>query len=191
MKKRQWIIGLFTLTLLAVTVGFSISSARDKESSSPVSPVPASESLDVHRYSAFFHFIVDLQKQASALEGEGKKGDSLREYVKNQAELNDEEARKLYEISAACVEAVSQQDAKALLVIQKFQSQFPGKRVPVGVKLPPPSPELKLLQRGRDQIILAAKKELVSALGESFDRVAKFAETRLSLNMQSDASFKR
>jgi hypothetical protein len=191
MKKRQWIISLFTLTLLAGTVGFSISSARHKESSSPISPVPASESLDVHRYSAFFHFVVDLQKQASALEGEGKRGDSLREYVKTQAGLNDEEARKVGEISRSCVEAVSQQDAKALIVIQKFQSQFPGKRVPVGVKLPPPPPELKPLQRERDQIILAAKKELVSALGESFDRVAKFAETQLPINIQPDASFKR
>ena len=103
-----------------------------------------------------------------------------------QASLNDEEARKLDEIAVACVEVVSQQDAKALLVIQKFQAQFPGGKIPAGVKPPPPPPELKVLQQERDQIILDARNRLATALGEtSFGKVTKFAERRITLTSQS------
>lgn len=140
-------------------------------------------------YSAFFHFVVDLQKEAAQLEDEGKKGDTLRSYIQTQSGLNDEEARKLNEIAVACVEQVSQQDARALLVIQKFQTQFPGGKVPAGVKLPPPPPELTELQQERDQIILAAKSQLATDLGDaSFDKVAKFAERRIVFKPQTGSS---
>lgn len=142
-------------------------------------------------YSAFFHFVVDLQKQANDLESEGKKGESLRSYVQTQAGLNDEEARKLNEIAAACVEQVSRQDAKALLVIQAFQSQFPGGKVPGGIKLPPPPPELKTLQEERDQIILAARSQLANDLGVGFDKLARFAERRIAFKAQPGAPDRR
>lgn len=103
--------------------------------------------------------------------------------------MNDEEARKLNEIAVACVEQVSKQDARALVVIQKFQSQFPGGRVPAGMKLPPPPPELMELQQERDQIILAAKSQLAAELGDaSFDKVAKFAERRIAFKPQTGSS---
>ena len=140
-------------------------------------------------YSAFFHFVVELQKEATDLEKEGKKGDTLRSYIQTQSGLNYEEARKLNETAGACVEQVSQQDARALIVIQKFQSQFPGSKVPAGVKLPPPPPELTELQQERDQIILAAKSQLAADLGDaSFDKVAKFAERRIAFKPQTGSS---
>jgi len=137
-------------------------------------------------YSAFFHFVVDLQKEATDLANEGKKGDTLRRYIQTQSGLTDEEARKLNEIAVACVEQISQQDARALIIIQKFQTQFPGGKVPAGIKLPPPPPELTELQQERDHIILAAKSQLAGELGDaSFDKVAKFAERRIAFKPQT------
>ncbi len=154
----------------------------------PVAP-PQSRPPEQVLYSAFFHFVVELQKEATDLEKQGKKGDTLRNYIQTQSELNDEEARKLNEIAGACVEQVSQQDARALVVIQKFQSQFPGGKVPAGIKLPPPPPELTGLQQERDQIILAARSQLAAELGEaSFDKVAKFAERRIAFKPQTGSS---
>ena len=191
MKTRQWIVSLFALGLLAGTVGF-ISAAHNKKVVTQEAPPPPSEPPAEVVYSAFFHFVVELQRQAAELDNEGQEGYFLRDYVKTQTGLTDQEARRLGEISAACVEAVSQQDGKALVVIQKFRSQFPGGRIPAGVKIPPPPPELKVLQQERNQIILAAKGKLAIALGEtSFDRVATFARSRITFNTQPIPSDKR
>ena len=192
MKKRHWTVSLLALVLLAGTGGFSITAPRSQKAASQEGPAPSAEPPAAVVYSAFFHFVVDLQQQAAELESEGKKGESLRGYVQTQASLNDEEAQKLDEIAAACVEEVSRQDAKALAVIQVFQARFPGGRIPVGVKLPPPPPELKVLQQERNQIILAARNKLVTALGETgFDKAAKFAERRIAHSVQSVPSDKR
>lgn len=186
MTKRQWIVSVLALVLLAGTVGYSITTPGSQKPPLQQAPMPPPRPPAEVIYSAFFHFVVDLQQQAAELESEGKKGESLRGYVQTQAGLDDEEARKLGEIAATCVEEVSQQDAKALVVIQKFQSQFPGGKIPTGVKIPPPPPELKLLQQEHDQIILAARSKLVAALGETgFDKVARFAARRIVLSVQS------
>jgi|ERR1041384_3237259 hypothetical protein len=168
------VASLFTVSMISVPKQASVQQ--------PLSP-PESRPPEQVVYSAFFHFVVDLQKQAGELESEGKKGESLRGYVQKETGLSDEEAAELSEISAACVEAVSQQDAKALLVIQQFQAQFPGGKVPRGVKLPPPPPELKALQEERDQMILSARNQLVSVLGETvFGNLERFAKSRVAIN---------
>lgn len=126
------------------------------------------------------------------MEREGEKGDSLRGYVKDQASLSDEEAEKLDEIAATCVEEVSRQDAKAIAVIQTFQSQFPGGKIPAGVKIPPPSKELKALQQERNEIILAARNKLVTDLAETgFNRVAKFVKSSIAPGVKPALSVKR
>lgn len=179
--------GIFVCSAIIVAGLLTVSMMAHPKKVSPQQPgsPPDSRPPEQVIYSAFFHFAVDLQKQAAELENEGKKGDSLRGYVQTEAGLNDDDARRLTEISAACVEAVAEQDARALLVIQEFQSQFPGGKVPRGVKLPPPPPELKILQRERDQIILAARSQLATALGETgFDRLARFAEKRIAFKLQ-------
>ena len=190
MRKTSLIIALCLVALSIASLTFNINTRTGHASSQKPSLSPKiSEAV---MYSAFFHFVVDLQRQATEIERGGDKGDSLRAYVQTQASLNDEEARKLDEIAAACVEEVSQQDAKALVVIQAFQSQFPGGKIPAGATPPPPPPELKVLQQERDQIIMNAKSKLVSALGEtSFDKVEKFAERRVAVNVQAAPPDKR
>lgn len=174
------LVGLLAVGMMATTKPIP-----PRQAASPPDSRPPEQVV----YSAFFHFVVDLQKEAADLESEGKKSDTLRSYIQTQSGLNDEEARKLNEIAVACVEHVSQQDARALIVIQKFQTQFPGGKVPAGMKLPPPPPELTELQQERDRIILAAKSQLAAELGDaSFDKVARFAERRIAFNPQSGSS---
>jgi hypothetical protein len=106
--------GLLAVGMMATPKPIS----RQQPASTPRSLPP-----DQVVYSAFFHFVVDLQKEASQLEDEGKKGDTLRSFVQTQSGLNDEEARKLNEIAVACVERVSQEDARAV-VLRLFRIQL-------------------------------------------------------------------
>lgn len=192
MKKRQWIVGLFALALLAGTVAFNTSAARSPKAASQDTPALPAKPPAAVVYSAFFHFVVGLQQHAAELEREGEKGDSLRVYVQTQAGLSDHEARKLDEIATACIEKVARQDARALAVIEEFRSQFPGGKIPAGTKVPSPPPELKVLQQERDQIILAARRKLATVMGETgFGKVEEFAERRITLNVQQIPSDKR
>jgi len=180
--EKKWIVSLFAVVLLAASIGFSITIPRAQR-------VVPGEEPDLKRtaavYSAFFDLVVDLENQASELESEGAKGESLRSYVQTQANLTDYQAKKLVVIAAACVEQVAQKDARALQVIQESQSQFPGGRIPKGSQIPPPSPELKVLQQERDQIILAARDSLSNALGAaSFDNVEQFAKRRIGISVR-------
>lgn len=186
MKKQKWIFSLFAVVLLVGTAGFSINAPRIQKAPLGEAPLHAPRAAVV--YSSFFYLVVDLEKKASELESEGAKGDSLRSYVQTQANLNDDEARKLKAVAAACVEQIARQDAKALEVIQRLQSQFPGGRIPKGVKLPPPPPELRILQLERDQIILAAKNELDSVLGVAgSEKIEQFARSLTSIRPTPDA----
>lgn len=183
MRKASLITAMCLVALAIASLTFNTSTPVSKASSQNPSLSP--QTPEAVRYSAFFHFVVDLQRQAAEIERAGERGDSLRTHLQTQASLNDEEARKLDEIAAACVEEVSQQDAKALVVIQAFRSQFPGGKIPAGVKPPPPPPELKILQQERDQIILAARSKLVGALGETgFNKVATFVKNRIASGIQ-------
>lgn len=181
--KKKWIVGLSAIVLLAASVGFSITTPRAQKGVPDEGP-DLKPRIAV-AYSAFFHMIVDLENQALELESEGAKGETLRGYVQTQANLTDDQARKLGVIAAACVEQIERQDAKALQVIQNSQSQFPGGRIPKGKQIPPPSPELKILQQELDQIILAARDSLSNALGAgSFNNVEQFATRRIGLSVR-------
>jgi len=180
---KKLIVSLSAVVLLAASVGFSITTSRAQRVVPGEEPDLKPRTAVV--YSAFFHMVVDLEKQALDLESEGAKGETLRSYVQTQANLTDYQAGKLAAIAAACVEQVAQKDARALQVIQESQSQFPGGRIPKGSQIPPPSPELKVLQQERDQIILAARDSLSNALGAaSFDNVEQFATRRIGLSVR-------
>ena len=181
--KKKWIVTLCAVVLLAASVGFSITKPRAPRGAPDEGSTPKPRPAVV--YSAFFQMVVDLEKQALELESEGEKGQTLRTYVQMQANLTDDQASKLSAIAAACVEQVDRQDAKALQVIEKLRSQFPGGRIPKGSKIPPPPPELKVLQQERDEIVLTARTALSNALGPSvFNNVEQFATSRISLSVR-------
>jgi hypothetical protein len=178
--KKGWLIGLSAVLLLVASVGFSVTRR-------PSQLAPGKQATPTQReaafYSAFFHMVTDLQKQALDLEKEGEKGESLRGYVQTQANLTDGQTRELNAIATACVAKVARQDAKAIQIIEKSNARFPEGKVPKGTKMPPPSPELKVLQQERDEIVLAAKDSLVEALGTAaFANVEQFAKRNITLH---------
>jgi hypothetical protein len=171
--------------MLIGTGAFSVTARREQPSHLPpdiaVADERAAEPLPAQVvYSAFFHFVVELQRQAVEIERNAEDSDSVRNHIRREAGLSSQESSKLHQIAQTCVGDVAVQDAKAVAVIQKFRSQFPGGRIASGMKLPPPPPELTGLQQERDQIILRARNNLISVLGESgFKKVESFIERRI------------
>jgi hypothetical protein len=185
-QMKKWFVGEALVCLLALSVGFNITTTRGSRLSPGQvtsgaqkvgegvisSPKPRAAVV----YGGFFQLVVDLQKHASELESDGANSDSVRGYVQTEVNLSDNDMAKVNDVAARCVELVAQQDNKALAVIQEFKSQFPGGRIPKGVHLPPPPSELKTLQDERDQIILAAKNELENSVGAAAsEKIARFA----------------
>ena len=102
-------------------------------------------------YSALFHHIVAVKEQAEAEERQGKDARSLRSTFREKADLSDVQAHLLEAIATNCVREVAAEDARAQVIINAFKSRFPPGRLPPGVKLPPPPPELKQMQEERER----------------------------------------
>jgi hypothetical protein len=117
-------------------------------------------------YSIFFHYVVDVKKHADELKLSGKDDSFMRSYFQREARLDDRQARALDDISSEVLREVEQQDRKALAVIERFSTQFPGGKVPKGMTLPPPPPELQVMQQERDAMLLKGRDRLRAILGE-------------------------
>jgi hypothetical protein len=182
MKKTTLVIAVCLIALAAASLTLNKENAR--AATAQDLPYPPIYVPDPVKYSTFFHFVVDLQKQANELERAGKDGSSLRMHIQIEAGLDYEEARMLNEIAAACIEKVDQQDRKAMAVIEKFRSQFPGGRIPTGKKLPPPPPELQAMQQERDMIILIARDQYRYSVGDNgYTKVEDFIRREIVPNI--------
>jgi hypothetical protein len=180
MNKKYLVIVFCLAALAAAPLTFGIKTTASQASAQE--PSPRDVGVPDHvKYSAFFHYVVELNQQAQDLERSGKDGTSLRMYVQIHAELDYEQARILNEIAAACVRELEQQDRKAIAVIEKFRAQFPGGKVPKGVTLPPPPPELRAMQNKRNEIILRARdKYRLTAGDNAFTNVNDFVESQIA-----------
>lgn len=109
----------------------------------------------------------------------------VRTSTEKEANLTDEQILALADIALACAEQLQQQDAKARQIIAAFRARFPDKQIPPGVPLPPPPPELKLLQAERNAIILRARNRLREAFGEEvFKRFDEAVKRRTAVKAQ-------
>jgi hypothetical protein len=190
MKKTAMIVAMCLVVLAATSLTFNKERARavsSQQRPSPMVYVP-----DAVKYSAFFHFVVDLNKQADELERAGKDGSSLRKHIQLEAGLDYQTAQVLNKVAAACIKEVDEQDKKAMAVIERFRAQFPGGKVPVGETLPPPPPELNEMQIERDMIILRARDEIRVAVGDAgFSQMNDFVEHEIAPNIRSSGTEKR
>jgi hypothetical protein len=131
-------------------------------------------------YSALFHHVADVIQQADEIQRQGKNASSLRSMFQEKASLSEAQARVLDTVATGCVREVAVQDARAQQIINEFRLRFPPGRLPPGVKLPPPPPELKQMQEERDAMILRARDRLRVALGENeFQRFDEFVTKRV------------
>jgi hypothetical protein len=138
--------------------------------------VPYMFFFDQHKFN--------LQK-AAELEKSGKDGSKFRGRFKRLAALSDEEALILDQVTSDCEQELAQQDAKAQAVIDSYRARYPAGELPEGVTLPPPPPELTVMQQERDSIILRARDRLRSMFGEQeFTRFDKFVRERGSSSIR-------
>jgi hypothetical protein len=91
----------------------------------------------------------------------------------------------LDQVTFECEEELAQQDAKAQAVIDNFRKHFPVGPLPEGVTLPPPPPELTVMQEERNAIILRARDRLRTAYGDqAFAKFDAFVKTLGVSNVQ-------
>src|SRR3954470_2264190 len=107
MKKITLVIAVCLIALAAASL--TLNKERVSAASSQDVPYPPAYVPDAVKYSAFFHYAVDLQEQANELQRAGKDGSALRMHIQIEAGLDYEEARMLNEIAIACIKEVDQQ----------------------------------------------------------------------------------
>lgn len=136
-------------------------------------------------YSALFHHVVAVRQQAEAEELQGRDARSLRSIFREKADLSEVQAHLLDGIATDCVREVAAQDARAQVIISAFKARFPPGRLPLGVKLPPPPPELTQMQEERNAMILRARDRLRLSLGEDeFQRFEGMVTRQVASSIQ-------
>ena len=126
-----------------------------------------------------------MKEQADEAERQGKDASSLHSIFRKKADLSEAQARTLDAIATECVREVAAQDARAQIIINAFKARFPPGKLPAGVKLPPPPPELRQMQQERDAIIMRARERLRLVFGDQeFQRFDRFVTERVATTMQ-------
>lgn len=201
MNRRQIAISLCITTLIAGAIFWwtpapkaalpQAQKLQDQEQSAHHQPqrIPAPPQVV---YSALFHHVVAVKEQAEVEERQGKDASSLRSLFRDRADLSDVQAHLLNAIATDCVREVAVQDARAQEIINAFRLRFPPGRLPIGVKLPPPPPELAQMQEERDAMILRAGERLRLALDENeFQRFEGFVMRRVAAAIEPAALYPR
>lgn len=193
--RKRYVVVFFCGVMLAASVFIFGRPAKSDKASQPrvlsvsnpapqpaAKPAPAPEHI---YYNHLFHHIAFLNKKAADEEAQGRDGSALRTLYQRQMNLSEPQSRALDEVALNCVRAVARQDEKAKRVIDRFRARYPEGRVPTGEQLPPPPPELQLMQEERDLIILRARNRLRGVLGEQvFSRVDRFVKKNVMIDGQ-------
>lgn len=181
-KRLLLILCVSTLALGALAFGSRAQSDGSRERAAQLDLEPHTPELPEHvPYMFLFARQAHFLKEAEKLERQGvgmqNEVAAYRTALKQEAELNDEQARSFDEIAAECARKVALKDAQAKVIIDALAAQFPDGKVPEGVELPPPPAELSVLQQERDAIILEARDRLRAAFGdEEFARFNRFVK---------------
>lgn len=184
MNKRQGTVLICSIALVvgALSLWMPTPSAAPSQQSSPA---PRSSAPTHVVYSALFHHVVDVMREADEMQRQGKDTSPLRSFFQRKANLNEFQARILDTVADECVRQLDVQDARAQLIINEFRKRFPPGKLLPGVKLPPPPPELTQMQEERDAMILRARDRLRVALGEDeFQRFEGFVMERVASGIE-------
>ena len=185
MNKKRILIIICAVALLgsALTVSRNASSERTSHNSTAQHTAQqAAYTVPDHVvYGFLFRYVARNNERIAQRHGRQTPYLSLQ----REANLTQGQARALSEIAATCEQEVSQQDARARVIISAFRAQFPNGIIPRGTAPPPPPAELQTMWEERNAIILRARDRLRAAFGEeAFARLDDFAKFRYGTNIR-------
>ena len=117
-------------------------------------------------YRHLFHHVVAFKKKAEEFRRAGKEGRSFENYFRRKAGLDERQNETLDEIASEYEVKVSFLNARAKVLIDAYDAQYPGGRVPQGKSLKPPSAELKAMSEERDRMVLRYGDRLRAEFGD-------------------------
>lgn len=178
-KKRILIAGCAAIALVS-TFGIGMNTlSKQEHPGHPQTATQAEHTVPDHIvYGFVIRKVSIITNKTKELRASGRIGQKPYFAMQKDANLNDVQAKILESIASACQQEIERQDEKAKVIIEAFRSQFPEGKIPEGMTLPPPPPELKLMWEERNAMILRARDRLRAAFGEQefhrFDQHAKF-----------------
>jgi len=132
-------------------------------------------------YGILFRQITAMKREAVRLERQGQDGSALRNHVKKEAKLKDEQAWVLERIALGTEQEVAHIDKQAKKIINAIRVRYPKGRLKDGEPLPLPPPELHTLNEQRKNVILQARERLRSALGDGeFQKFDSFTKEKIA-----------
>jgi hypothetical protein len=131
-------------------------------------------------YRHLFHHVSAFKKKAEEFRRAGKDGRSFETYFMRKAGLDEHQNQSLAELASEYEVEVGFLDARAKVIIDAYEAQYPGGRVPQGQSPKPPSAELRAMSEERDRMVLRYRDRLRAAFGEEgFAHFHAFAKQRV------------
>lgn len=141
-------------------------------------------------YFVLFNHLVGLQEQAQRVAADGGSLDYYKLY-EEQARLDGNQSRLLFETANDCIVAVRQVDERAKSVIAAARSAFKNGKVSSPNDIPPPPLELQNLQQERNQTIIQFRDRLNNSFGsEKFNEFDTFARAKIIPNLELNITTK-
>ena len=135
-------------------------------------------------YQHIFHHVAELSKVAEKAEQKGEDGSKFRDLYKRVAGLSNTQARALDAIALRCERQLKTQDERAFKIIEAFRSRVT--KLKSGEPLPPPPPELDVLQQERNDIIVRSITHLRETFGEvEFRRFDEFIKRNTNVTVKN------
>lgn len=196
------VIGAFAISAL---VAPHILPLVDSESRLPVT-AQAEEIPQYVIYDQLLRQMAAFNRKAEEIEGRGEDGSFLATYHQRGARLDEEQAQALRRVVLGSADELAELDAQAREIIDRTREQHPHGRLDLGIDDPstdevgkfnanaeeenlPPLPELPSeladLQGQRVRLVLRARGELQSALGDAaFNRFDGFVQQEITSSMR-------
>ncbi len=178
-KKRILLAGCVAVVLVSpVSIRMNTLSRQTPHGHVPVLAQAEDGVPDHVVYGFIFRKVSLITNKTKELRALGRISSKPYFALQKEAGLSEAQAKILEATAAASEQEVRRQDEKAQVIIERFRAQFPDGKIPRGVTLPPPPPELKLMWEERNAIILRARDRLRAVFGEQefhrFDQHVKF-----------------
>ena len=169
MKKKKLIIATLLLSFGMAVLASQLNPVKGLFSVE--SQVHASSKIPTHiLYDQLFRVIVSFRRKAEIQRLTGKNVTKLPNYIKESANLTDEENEKLTQFALEFMESVEVIDAHALDLIAQIREEFPDGEVGEGQQISPPPAELTDLQNQRNDLALSYRDKISKSFSkESFE----------------------